>query len=626
MMEDQSTHKPVSILIPTYGAAKMLRICLASLMRHAPSHCAIHVVDDATPDDDIRLLCNDVQQEFPKLHYIRNEVNLGFVTSCNRGCKELREPGADLLLLNSDTEVTAGFLDEMQAILELHEKHAVVTPRSNSATIFSVPLIGGPLPASESFYVWEQIREVLPRYHIVPTAVGFCMLIKGEVLERFELFDEIYSPGYNEENDFVCRINRYGYSALSANRAYVFHNENSSFGSRRAKLECANRETLLERYPEYQRMVGEYVKFQVDPVETFAMLRLPHRPRILFDLFHLPPKHCGTSEFALSLLRALAPLLEADYDLYIGIAEFQAFFAAELTGYRIYEDRSSAPMMFDLVYKPCQIFSWREFDRMNRLAPRLCFTLLDIIAVRCGYLSSPDRKILFHKSAELSDCVFSISEFSRSDFAAYYRNDLSMRVIHLGTNFGGMAEKCPDGEYVLVMGNAYAHKGVIETLLYLDEEWPIVVLAGDNKIVDTKPNVHWLASGLLTRQHMRELLAKASVLVYPSHYEGFGLPVVDALALGKPVVVLDTAVNSEVAKLTEDGNLYRIKSLKRIRDAVRQALNRTPSCSGKPYRDWGNVAEEYAKAFGEILVRDVDVARLRARWDLLRTLESAGLI
>jgi glycosyltransferase involved in cell wall biosynthesis len=567
-----------------------------------------------------------MQPQFPRLYYIRNEINIGFVATCNKGCKQFREPGAHLLLLNSDTEVTAGFLDEMQAILELHEKHAIVTPRSNNATIFSVPSTGGTLPASESFKLWEELRELLPRYQIVPTAVGFCMLIKEEILDRFELFDEIYSPGYNEENDFVCRINRYGYSALAANRAYVFHYECSSFGPRRAKLERTNRATLLERYPEYARRVAEYVRFQIDPVETFAILRGPHRPRILYDLFHLPPKHSGTSEFALSLLREMAPLLEADFDLYIGIAEFQAFFASELTGYRIYEDRSNAPMLFDLVYKPCQIFTWREFGRMNRLSPRICFTLQDIIAIRCGYLSSPDREILFRKTAELSDCVFTISQYSRSDFAAYYCNDPLMPVIHHGTNFGVMASKFPRGEYVLVMGNAYAHKGVIEALSYLDHEWPIVVLAGDREIFDGKPNVRWLRSGLLTRQHMRELLVKASVLVYPSHYEGFGLPVVDVLALGKPVVVLDTAVNREVAALTQDGNLIRIKSLKQLRDAVGQALDRIPGGFKNPCRDWQAAAKEYVKVFGEIVDRDLDLARLRARWDLLRTLESTGLL
>ena len=155
----------------------------------------------------------------------------------------------------------------MQAVLHLHEKHGVVSPRSNNATIFSIP-----------HAAWNQVRHLLPRYQVMPTAVGFCMLIKAEILDRFPLFDEIYSPGYNEENDFICRINRYGYSALAANWAYVFHHESSSFGSRRAKLEEAHRRILLFRYPEYERKVADYERFHKDPVERFAALAVAASP------------------------------------------------------------------------------------------------------------------------------------------------------------------------------------------------------------------------------------------------------------------------------------------------------------------------------------------------------------
>ena len=74
--------------------------------------------------------------------------------------------------------------------------------------------------------------------------------------------------------------------------------------------------------------------------------------------------------------------------------------------------------VFDLVFKPCQIFSWIEFVRMDRLAPRLAFCLQDIIGVRCDYFNSPRRQIVLQRTAELSDRVFTISEFSRTDFCA----------------------------------------------------------------------------------------------------------------------------------------------------------------------------------------------------------------
>ena len=285
-------HRPVSILIPAHGAAPLVRKCLLSLAKFAPLDCSIHVLDDATPDSSIREICDELQGSIPQLRYVRSEVNRGFVGISNWGCETLRERESDLLLLNSDTEVTEGFLEELQQVLYLHEKHGVVSPRSNNATIFSIP-----------HEAWGHVKRLLPRYQIMPTAVGFCLLIKAEVLNRFSLFDEVYSPGYNEENDFICRINRYGYSALAANWAYVFHHEASSFGYRRAKLEESHRQILLARYPEYDRKVAEYDRFYKDPVERFASLLAPHRPRILYDLFHLPPAYTGTSDFGLNLLR-----------------------------------------------------------------------------------------------------------------------------------------------------------------------------------------------------------------------------------------------------------------------------------------------------------------------------------
>jgi GT2 family glycosyltransferase len=61
------------------------------------------------------------------------------------------------------------------------------------------------------------------------------------VIENFGLLDERYGRGYNEENDFCSRINRFGYSAIRANRAYVFHHESQSFGEDKKKLEKQNR-------------------------------------------------------------------------------------------------------------------------------------------------------------------------------------------------------------------------------------------------------------------------------------------------------------------------------------------------------------------------------------------------
>lgn len=607
---------PVTILIPAYGAAEELRSCLHSLNRFAPLSALIYVLDDATPDESVATVCKAAQKAGSSVHYVRSVENQGFVRTCNWGASEFWRDDSDLLLLNSDTEITEGSIEEMQFVLHLHERHGVVTPRSNNATIFSVPVTGPLLPPQDSYAVWMKIEDELPRYTVMPTAVGFCLLIKRIIYERFGLFDEAYSPGYNEENDFVCRINRYGYSAVAANRAFVFHYESSSFGAKRAQLEEVNGERLLQRYPEYQRMVSEHVQFYVDPVDVFASLRLRHRPRILFDLFHLTAVYSGTSEFGLNLLREVGRLVEDEFDLYVGIDQPEGFFDNVLAGYRIYEDDPRRRMTFDLLFKPCQVFSWHEFQRMNRLAPRITWVLQDLIAVRCGYLGSPIRRDLLERAVELSDCVFAISQFSKADYAALYGKGVDMQVIHHGTNERPGNGLPMVGEYVLIVGNAYNHKGVANVLGYLDSRYPAIVIGG-SKISEDAQNIRWLRSGEISHLEMRELLAGARLLIYPSHYEGFGLPVIDALSAGKPVIALESEINIEVNALLNNPNLHLLRSFADLNAEVAHIWDNSRSRSTVPLRTWHDVAEEYVASWREVLARKVDPVQLRFRWRTL---------
>jgi glycosyltransferase involved in cell wall biosynthesis len=382
----------------------------------------------------------------------------------------------------------------------------------------------------------------------------------------------------------------------------------------------------LERFPEYDRKVSEYLEYDVDPVEKFSILRRKHRPAILFDLFHLPAKYSGTSELALNLLREVHTLMEKDCDLYVGVTEEGRFFASELNGYRLFEERPGSEMLFDLVFKPSQFFRWSEFRRMNRLAPRLSFVLLDIIAVRCDYLSSVQRTTMFEKTVALADQVYTLSHFSRSDFQAYFGTECPAHVIHLGTDSGLGSAEAIRGEYVLVVGNSYAHKGIKDALPYLTEVGPVRVMGGEKPAENSASHIRWMASGAVTRGSMRELYAKASVLVYPSLYEGYGLPIVDALAVGKPVVAIDSEVNRELAAALNTASFTLVPSFRDLKEVVankvRESADNPPDAPVR-IRRWRDVAEEYVASFRELLERPPNIRKLRDRHDLIRVLNAA---
>jgi GT2 family glycosyltransferase len=609
---------PVSIVIPAYGAATQLADCLESLRSHAPG-CHIVVADDATPDESVA----EVARSFApglSLDYVRRERNLGFVENCNDAIRSILPTGRDVLLLNSDTRVTAGFLEEMWEVLHAHEKHGAVSPRSNNATIFSVPVYER-LPPDASYELWRCIRGLLPRYQVMPTAVGFCLLLRNPVLRQLGLFDPVYSPGYNEENDLICRINRHGYSAVVAHQAFVFHLESASFGPGKQRLERRNRRVLDDRYPEYLRKITEHMRYCVDPIDHFAPLWRPHRPTILIDLFHLPPTRSDASEFALSLLLHLVPLLEAKADVRLGLSEAaRQFFSHELIGYRFYDAERHANARFDLVFKPSQILTWAELHRMVRLGGRLAFTHLDIITVRCDYLSDPNTRLLLRTAAELADHVITVSQFSKVDFAAFYGTSLPFDVIPLGAHSDPPVIEHSDG-YVLVVGNQFHHTAVQRAVDELQGVGQVVALGGEHA---SGPQAQRPASGTLSRSAIAGLYDGAAVVVYPSSYEGFALPVVDAIALGLRVVALDTAVNREIRAYTDDGSLVLVKDLSELRAAVAGILSepRKAVRANRWLRKWPDVARQYAQSFGELLDRDLDVALIRRRWDVMTTIDA----
>jgi len=131
---------------------------------------------------------------------IVNTENLGFVRTMNCAVAEAVARRCDLLLLNSDTRVEPGALAEMARVLRLDHMTGFVNPRSDNATIATLPLHGAaPADAACARLAYRALAEKLPAMSYVPTAVGFCMLIAWRVLAEFGGFDEIYGKGYTRK-------------------------------------------------------------------------------------------------------------------------------------------------------------------------------------------------------------------------------------------------------------------------------------------------------------------------------------------------------------------------------------------------------------------------------------------
>ena len=252
----------VTIIVPVYGDWPSLSTCIDSLLQYAENNKVL-LVNDCGPEAD--LIEANIKSKIhgaKNFEYHRNPENLGFLKNCNRAVSELDGTDNDIILLNSDAAITEGLIDTLRHVLISDSSIAAVSPRSNNATITTIPIKAAKhkgLSPQKSYKVFLKIKDKLPEYNTSPVAHGFCMLMRRSVIDKIGMFDEIFGKGYGEEVDFCMRAASHGYKNAISNRAFAYHLEARSFSmDTKKKLIDVNEKVVVERYPTYRRQVRDY--------------------------------------------------------------------------------------------------------------------------------------------------------------------------------------------------------------------------------------------------------------------------------------------------------------------------------------------------------------------------------
>jgi GT2 family glycosyltransferase len=183
-----------AVIIPVHNAADELARCLESVHSTVPAGSEVIVIDDASTDDAVTHLLESWRTRAGSgWRFETNPRNLGFVATANRG---MRLATGDVVLLNSDTEVTTGWLQGLQRCLESDASIATATPWTNNGEIASLPCFcaANPVPPNREAVAACIAGTGRPAYPDLPTAVGFCMAIARRAIERVGLFDESRIP------------------------------------------------------------------------------------------------------------------------------------------------------------------------------------------------------------------------------------------------------------------------------------------------------------------------------------------------------------------------------------------------------------------------------------------------
>ena len=209
-----------SIIIVTHNQLPYTQQCIDSLRMRTDEPYELILVDNGSTDGT-----PDYLNTLADARVILNTENRGFPAAVNQGMEVAS--GENILLLNNDTLLTTGWLNRLLARLHSAPDIGIVGPVSNNVSgPQQVPVSYTDLSSLDGF-AWDWGKKHDRQSVNEERLVGFCMLMKREIVDLIGDMDERFGIGCFEDDDFCRRTNAAGYRTVIAVDSFVHH-----FGSR----------------------------------------------------------------------------------------------------------------------------------------------------------------------------------------------------------------------------------------------------------------------------------------------------------------------------------------------------------------------------------------------------------
>lgn len=217
----------VAIVILNWNGKKFLEQFLPSVLASTYNNKRVIVADNASTDDSVAF----VQQHYPAIEILSSPENYGFAKGYNYFLKQVQ---ADYyVLLNSDVEVTPGWIEPVIELMESNPNIAAAQPKLLSWNIKDefeyagasggwMDSLGYPFTRGRLFDVFEkdkgQYNDAVPVFW----ATGASLFIKSKCWQEVNGFEDFFFA-HMEEIDLCWRLQRKGYSIYVCPQSTVYH-------------------------------------------------------------------------------------------------------------------------------------------------------------------------------------------------------------------------------------------------------------------------------------------------------------------------------------------------------------------------------------------------------------------
>lgn len=252
------TAPQVSIVIPAHNKFNITYFCLCALLLAAnEATFEVVVVDDGSSDETARL-----GELVSGITVIHNEMPQRFIRACNEGVAAAR--GEYVVLLNNDTEPTAGWLDEL---IEPFRRFDDVGLTGSKLVYPDGRLQDAGGIVWRSGNPWNYGRGANPfepRFSYTRQAdylSGAAMMVRKSVWDEIGGLSSYLEPMYFEDTDVAFKVRAAGYKTMFAPLSLVYHYEGRTSGteitSGMKRYQEVNRPKFKQRWASAYRSAGE---------------------------------------------------------------------------------------------------------------------------------------------------------------------------------------------------------------------------------------------------------------------------------------------------------------------------------------------------------------------------------
>jgi glycosyltransferase involved in cell wall biosynthesis len=393
----------------------------------------------------------------------------------------------------------------------------------------------------------------LPELQLAPEVVGPCVIVRAQVLANTPNFPAHFDTMRGALHAMMTWGRRVGYRTAIANHALVPVDARAGGFP---ELSSRERETLIGFFPDAAVAEARFRALSCHRKEALLGAALSpvatQRNRLLLDCSGLRPFHNGTSECALAMLDGLAQV-RPPWQIDILASEEAAAFHRMEQRYPMFNVGSDHAGPYTSAVRLSQPWTMQDIACLHDRALHIHFFIFDTISWDTIYSTLHEVEQAWAFAALHADGFYYDSHFTmqRFNFRFPVAPHARQVVTHLSFRFDEYRTS-PDaadraGRHVLIVGNEHDHKAIDQALALLPGAFPAqqFVAIGSRKV--THPNVRSIKSGLMSDAEIDRLFADARMIVYPSFYEGFGLPIIKGLSYGLDVVARRSALLDEVA-------------------------------------------------------------------------------